>query len=351
MNSNEILFFTTFLVFIIGIVFIDLKLVGRKSHVISFKEAFIWSAIWVSLAIIFFFILQWKGDAIHGVDSLEALRARIATYNHPINIEGKNLAEALTIYRKNLSLEYLTGYLIEYSLSVDNVFVILLIFTSFRVSTKYYKRVLFWGILGAIVMRFIFIFLSAGLIHRFSWILYIFGAFLLLTGIQMFRERNKIKKIEPAKHPVVIFTSKHFRVLPDYREQHFMVKEDGKWLMTPLFIVLIIIEITDVIFAVDSVPAIFSITKDPYIVFYSNIFAILGLRSLFFLVSGMMKYFHYLKEGLSVLLIFIGIKMLMHTQFDNLGFTTNHSLYVVLGILGMSVLLSILFPKDIKNMI
>lgn len=351
MNSNEMLFFSLFLIFIVGVLFIDLKIIGQKSHVISFKEASIWSAVWVSFAVIFFFILQWKGDAIHGIDSLEALRARIATYSHPINIEGKNLEDALAIYRKNLSLEYLTGYLIEYSLSVDNVFVILLIFSSFGVSTKYYKRVLFWGILGAIVMRFIFIFLSAGLIHRFSWILYIFGAFLLFTGIQMFRERNKVKKIEPAKHPVVKFTAKHFRVLPDSREQHFMVKEDGKWFLTPLFIVLIIIEITDVIFAVDSVPAIFSITKDPYIVFYSNIFAILGLRSLFFLVSGMLKYFHYLREGLSVLLIFIGLKMLLHTQFANLGFTTNHSLFVVLGILGMSVLLSVLFPKDIENKI
>jgi len=349
MNPNEILFFGLFLVFIIGVLFFDLKVVGRNSHVISFKEASIWSGIWVSFAILFFFILQWKGDAIHGINTLEALRERIVTYNHPINIDGKTLEEALSIYRNNLSLEYLTGYLIEYSLSVDNVFVILLIFTSFGVSTKYYKRVLFWGILGAIVMRFIFIFLSAGLIARFSWILYVFGAFLLITGLQMFRERNKVKKIDPANHPIVKFTSKHFRVLPDAREQHFMVKEGGKWFMTPLFIVLIIIEFTDVIFAVDSVPAIFSITKDPFIVFYSNIFAILGLRSLFFLVSGMMKYFHYLKEGLAVLLMFIGVKMLLHTQFDNLGFTTNHSLIAVLGILGTSVLLSIMFPKQIKE--
>ncbi|MEI6575785.1 MAG: TerC/Alx family metal homeostasis membrane protein [Bacteroidota bacterium] len=346
MNPNEILFFSVFLCAIIGILIFDLKFVGRHSHVISFKEAGIWSAVWVSIAIVFFFILQWKGDIIHGITTMDALKDRIATYKHPINISGKSLEDALAIYRKNLSLEFLTGYLIEYSLSVDNVFVILLIFSSFNVSTKYYKRVLFWGIFGAIIMRFLFIFISAGLINRFEWVMYLFGGFLLVTGMQMYRERNTVKKIDPAKHPVVQFMSKHFRVLPDYREQHFALKEDGKWFITPLFVVLIIIEFTDVIFAVDSVPAIFSVTKDPFIVFYSNIFAILGLRSLFFLVSGMMKYFHYLKEGLAVLLMFIGLKMLMHTQFANLGFTTNHSLLVVLAILGISILLSLLFPKD-----
>lgn len=349
MNPSEILFFTIFLVVIIGILIFDLKFVGKNSHVISFKEAGIWSAVWVSFAIVFFFILQWKGASIHGITTLEALQERIATYGHPINIDGKSLEAAIAIYQNNLALEYLTGYLIEYSLSVDNVFVILLIFTSFSVSTKYYKRVLFWGIFGAIVMRFIFIFISAGLIARFGWILYVFGAFLLFTGIQMFRERNKTQKIDPANHPIVKFVSKHFRVLPDYREDHFMVKDNGKWVMTPLLVVLIIIEFTDVIFAVDSVPAIFSVTKDPFIVFYSNIFAILGLRSLFFLVSGMMKYFHYLKEGLAILLIFIGAKMLLHSQFDEIGFTTTHSLFIVLGILGTSVLLSLLFPKTAKE--
>lgn len=223
-----------------------------------------------------------------------------------------------------------------------------LIFSAFAVEKKYYKRVLFWGIIGALILRFLFIFLSAALIYQFSWILYIFGVFLVFTGIKMFLSRNKEDKIDSEHHPIVKFASRFFRVYPTFVKEKFWIKENGKYFITPLFIVLLVVEFSDLIFAVDSVPAIFSISKDPYIVFFSNIFAIIGLRSLFFLVVNIINLFHYLKTGLSVLLIFIGTKMLIHSWLEEIGFTTAHSLYVILGILITSILASLAFPKKQK---
>nr|MBC8343092.1 TerC/Alx family metal homeostasis membrane protein [Bacteroidota bacterium] len=229
-------------------------------------------------------------------------------------------------------------------LSVDNIFVIIMILISFNVQEKYYKKILFWGILGAIIMRFLFIFLSAALIQKFGWVLYIFGGLLIFTGVRMFLTRNEEEKIDTADHPIVKFMSKYFRVYPHFVVHRFFISKNKKIQMTPLFLVLLVIEFTDVIFAVDSVPAIFSITKDPFIVFFSNIFAILGLRSLFFLVMNIMNIFHYLKLGLSILLVFIGVKMLAHHWLEHIGFTTAHSLYIVLGILSISILASVVFP-------
>jgi len=201
--------------------------------------------------------------------------------------------------------------------------------------------------LGAVVMRFIFIFLGSALIQQFHWILYIFGGFLIYSGIKIFFDGND-DHIEPDKHPVVRFVSKYFRVFPRYLGDRFFISKNGKFMITPLFLVVLIIEFTDLLFAVDSVPAVFAVTKDPYVVFFSNIFAIMGLRSMFFFLSNIMHLFHYLKAGLSILLVFIGLKMAVHTYDEHLlkeiGFKSHYSLFVILGILAVSIILSLLFP-------
>lgn len=345
MNLHEVLFFSGFLLFIITVLVVDLGVFSKHSHVVPFKEALTWTGVWVAFAMIFYVLIIFFGDRIHGIPDMETLKRIIVLHGHPIKLTNETFEQALVIYRHNLSLEYMTGYLIEYALSVDNVFVMILIFLAFDVQHKYYKRVLFWGILGAIVMRFLFIFISAALIQRFAWILYAFGVLLIFTGVKMFLERNKEEKIETAKHPVVRIVSRFFPVYPNYVGKYFFIVKKGKFLITPLFITLLVIEFTDVIFAVDSVPAIFSVTQDPYIVFFSNIFAILGLRSLFFVVMHVVNLFRFLKIGLSVLLTFIGLKMLFHHYLDAWGFTTSDSLLVVLGILVTSILASVLIPE------
>jgi tellurite resistance protein TerC len=345
MSASEILFFASFIAAVLLILFLDLGLFSKKYHVVSFRESIFWTAIWVSLSLGFYVFLRFNGNLVHDISSIEQLEALITRYQHPIDIAGLSLAEAIQVYNINLGLEYLTGYIIEYALSVDNVFVMILIFMSFGVDEKYYKKVLFWGILGAIVMRFLFIFLSAALIQHFHWILYLFGAFLLYTAITMFYQSLKgvKKEIDTRNHPVVRFLSRNFRVYHSYVRHRFFITKDHKTYMTPLFVVLMVIEFSDVIFAVDSVPAIFSVTKDPYIVFFSNIFAIIGLRSLFFLVSNMVSRFHFLKYGLSVLLGFVGVKMLLPAITD-IHIATRDSLLVIVIILGVSVLAS-LFVK------
>lgn len=346
---NEIIFFSSFIFFILIILIIDLGLFSKSSHVISFKESIIWTSIWVFLSLVFFIFLKFYGHIIHGIENIDQISQKITEYQHAIKIDSLSASEAISLYNNNLSLEFITGYLIEYSLSIDNIFVIIMIFMGFNVREKYYKRVLFWGILGAIIMRFIFIFLSSALIQKFSWILLLFGLLLIYTGVKMFLNRNKDEKIDPQNHKIVKLISKYFKVFPRYVNENFFIRKKGKLFITPLFIVLIIIEFTDLIFAVDSVPAIFSITKDPYIVFFSNIFAILGLRSLFFLVINVVNIFHYLKIGLSVLLTFIGLKMIFHEWLKDLGFTTGHSLLIILIILSSSIIASIIFPtKQVK---
>jgi tellurite resistance protein TerC len=256
----------------------------------------------------FYILLTYYGHLIHGIDSMERLQEIVAKHKHPIKIVPGNLEHSIMVYDKNLG--FLTGYLVEYALSVDNIFVILLVFSGFGVAPRNYHRVLFWGIFGAIVMRFLFIFIGAALIQKFEWIMYVFGAFLVYTGIKMFIDRNKDEEIDPQHHPVVKFAQKHFKVHNQFVGNKFFVVVDGIKKMTPLFLVLIIIELTDLIFAVDSIPAIFSITKDPYIVFFSNIFAIIRLRSMFFLLAGIVNKFRFLKIGLAALLAFIGLKMI-----------------------------------------
>lgn len=343
--SSEYLFFGSFLLFIILMLSIDLGVFNKKDHVVGFKEAGIMSFIWVSFALGFYFLLLTEGQLLHGIGNYAQLESITSAHLHNITLIPDNFTASLRLYNENLALEFLTGYVIEYALSVDNIFVMVLVFSAFDVKEKYYHRVLVWGIIGAIVMRFAFIFLGSTLINQFSWILYIFGAFLVYTGFLMFINRHDDDKIDPENHKVVKFASRYFSILPDYVGNKFFVTRHGKRYITPLFVVLLIIEFTDLIFAVDSIPAIFSVTKDPYIVFFSNIFAILGLRSMFFLLVNVIHKFHYLKIGLAFLLIFIGIKMLGHHWLVLWGFTTGHSLFIILGILTVSVVASLMFPK------
>ncbi|MFZ4521596.1 MAG: TerC/Alx family metal homeostasis membrane protein [Bacteroidales bacterium] len=345
-NPNEIIFFTSFLVFIAIMLGIDLGFFQKKNHALSFKEALTWTIVWVGISVGFYFLIRFHGNWIHGSDTLEEIQARILKFHHPIDITGLALQDAINLYNKNLSLEYLTGYLIEYSLSVDNVFVIVMIFISFNIQPKYFKRVLFWGIIGAVVMRFLFIFAASALIQRFAWFLYVFGVMLVVIGAKMawdFLYGKRDEQIDTEKHPVVKLLSRFFNVSHDEHAETFFIRQGGKFYITPLFIVLMIIEFTDVLFAVDSVPAVFSVTQDPYIVFFSNIFAILGLRSLFFLVMDIMNRFHYLKMGLAGLLAFVGVKMLLHDVFK---ISTNVSLVVIASILVSSILAS-----NVRNML
>ncbi|WP_316734846.1 TerC/Alx family metal homeostasis membrane protein [Pedobacter aquatilis] len=347
--SNELLFSLGFLLFIVLILALDLGLFSKKDHVVSLKQAGIMSLIMIGLALGFYFLLITEGHQLHGIEDINRLQYIVAKHQHHIKVVTDDFPQSLALYRQNLGLEFLTGYVIEYALSVDNIFVIVLIFSAFAVEEKYYHRVLFWGILGAIIMRFIFIFVGAALIAKFGWILYLFGAFLVFTGIKMFFSKEDDDKIDTQNHPVVKWASKIFAIHPKYEGKKFFVKINHKRMVTPLFLVLLIVEFTDLLFAVDSIPAIFAVTKDPYIVFFSNIFAIMGLRSMFFLLVNIIHKFHYLKTGLAFLLAFIGIKMLGHIYLEKWGFTTEHSLIIILSILVISVVASLVFPKKVPH--
>jgi tellurite resistance protein TerC len=349
MISQEVLFLLIFSAAIIGILVFDLLVVGRKKHVISFKESLIWTGVWVSCAMLFYIFILFHGEKFHGIASMSDLLEIKNKYAASLNLNLANYQESLEIYRQNMGMEFLTGYLIEYTLSMDNVFVIMMILSAFSVGKKYYKQVLFCGILGAIVLRFIFIFAGAALIHRFEWVLYFFGLFLVYTGINIFINRNKDEKIEPQNHWLVKFLSKKFPLFPRYVRHRFFIRKNGKLFMTPLFVVLIMIEFTDVVFALDSIPAIFAVTRDPYIVFFSNVFAIIGLRSLFFLLMRVVDLFHYLKIGISFLLVFVGFKLLAHGWLEHIGFKSVYSLYVILATLVICIVASLMFPVAKPN--
>jgi tellurite resistance protein TerC len=238
------------------------------------------------------------------------------------------------------ALEFVTGYLLEEALSVDNLFVFILLFAYFKVPPEQEKTVLFWGIIGALIMRGIFILAGVTLVNRFHWILYVFGVFLIYTGIQLMREGDEKK--DPSHNIVLKYSRRFLPLTESYEDGKFMVRRAGKLLFTPLFVVLMVVETTDIMFATDSIPAILAITRDSFIVYTSNVFAILGLRSLYFALAGMMKLFHYLNYGLSVVLIFIGIKMLLPERYH---VPTWAALAVIAGVLAVSVLASVLFPK------
>ncbi len=292
-----------FLLFLLIMLAIDLGIFNRKSHEISYKEALLWSGIWISLAILF----------------------NIGVFRFAGHEKG---------------MEFLTGYLLEKALSVDNIFVFVLLFSFFNVPGKYQHKVLYYGIIGALIMRGVLIALGATLILKFHWILLLFGAFLVVSGMRM--AFHKEEKIEPDKNPIVRFFKKIFPVSDKYEKGKFFVKKNTGLLATPLFIVLIVVETTDLVFAFDSIPAILAITQDTFIVFTSNAFAILGLRSLYFALAGVMDKFKYLRTGLSVILVFIGIKMLVA---DFIYISVTISLIVIVIVLTVSVLTSVFVKK------
>lgn len=340
----RILFFIAFMVFVIFMLALDLGVFHKKDHEIKIKEAAIWTGVWVTLAMLFGILLRFHAEWVHGIGGMDDLLA----YAQKAGLQNlvqpsMEYAQALEAYRKEIFNQYLAGYFLEESLSIDNIFVMIMIFVSFGIDKKYYHRILFWGILGAIVLRFLFIFLLGAIIGKISWVLAIFGVILIYSGVKMFVKKGE-EKIDTANHPAVKFASRFFPVTREVHGHDFFIRKDGRAFLTPLFLVLLVIEFSDIIFAVDSIPAVFSVTTDTFIVFFSNIFAIMGLRSLFFLLSNVTDMFWLLRYGLGVLLCFIGIKMIGH-EFFHLEISTQASLIVILGILVGSILFSLLFPQ------
>lgn len=342
--TSRILFFIAFMVFVIFMLALDLGVFHKKDHEIKIKEAAIWTGVWVTLAMLFGILLRFHAEWVHGIGGMDDLLA----YAQKAGLQNlvqpsMEYAQALEAYRKEIFNQYLAGYFLEESLSIDNIFVMIMIFVSFGIDKKYYHRILFWGILGAIVLRFLFIFLLGAIIGKISWVLAIFGVILIYSGVKMFVKKGE-EKIDTANHPAVKFASRFFPVTREVHGHDFFIRKDGRAFMTPLFLVLLVIEFSDIIFAVDSIPAVFSVTTDTFIVFFSNIFAIMGLRSLFFLLSNVTDMFWLLRYGLGVLLCFIGVKMIGH-EFFHLDISTQISLLVILGILVGSILFSLLFPQ------
>jgi tellurite resistance protein TerC len=303
--GNSATLWIGFSLFILLMLSLDLGLFNRKAHAIRYREAAIWSGVWITLAMIFAGIVFW----FQGTD---------------------------------LGFKFLTGYVIELSLSVDNLFVFLLIFSFFKVPAKVQHRVLFWGVMGALVMRLTMIFIGAALINRFHWIIYIFGAFLVYTGIKMFRQEDT--DIMPEENPIVRAVTRHIPISRHYEGENFFTRVNGKLTGTLLLLVLIIVEVTDLVFAVDSIPAIFAITTNTFIVYTSNVFAILGLRSMYFLLAGVVEKFQYLRMGLAIVLTFIGVKMLIEAV--HILIPVKVSLIVVAVVLLASVAASIIWPKE-----
>ena len=306
-----------FAVFILLMLALDLGVINRKTHAVTYREAATWSAVWVSLALVFAGLVFWQNGRLTGA-------------------------------------EFLTGYIIELSLSVDNLFVFLLIFGYFKVPAKYQHRVLFWGVMGALVMRMTMIALGAALIERFHWIIYVFGVFLVYTGIKMMRQEETAAN--PEDNPVVRFVSRLVPMTRHYDEDKFFTVVNGRRMGTLLLLVLVIVEVSDLVFAVDSIPAIFGITTNTFIVYTSNVFAILGLRSLYFLLAGVVEKFHYLKLGLAIVLMFVGVKMLSEGYIhDRFGVSKEAVILVSLGFVALvllaSVALSLLRPVAAEDQV
>ena len=342
MLTTELLFLVGFVVFIAAILVLDMLVIDRKAHVVSIKEAGTLTAVWIVLALAFAIFLYFHGDMVHGIENMQDLQAVAARYAAHLKLDASDFEASLQQYRHYMTISYISGYLIEKTLSVDNLFVMMMIFTSFGVGKNEYQHVLNWGILGAIVLRFIFIFLGAAIISRFDWILLVFGALLVYSGIKMYVNRNKKEEINVEKHPLVKFLTKTGRMYPKFMGDKFFVREAGKWLLTPLFVTVLVIEFSDLIFAFDSIPAVFSVSLDPYVVFFSNIFAILGLRAMFFLLAAIADKFRYLKTGVCVLLVFIGVKMLIHKYFE---IDAIASLLFIIAVLIISIGASLIIPQ------
>jgi tellurite resistance protein TerC len=319
-------FYAGFTVFVLGVLALDLGVFHRKAHEVKFREALAWSAVWVAMAIVFGFLFgefaEWRFS------------------NDPRLLANPSFNPELAAQRS--MLEFFTGYLVEKALSVDNIFVFVVIFTYFNIPDKYQHRILFYGIVGALVFRCIFIGLGSMLI-QYHWVVVLFGVFLIFTGIKVLFAPEK--PLEPDKNPVLKFLKRVLPVTPHLEGQRFFTHHNGKRMATPLFVALIFIEISDIVFAVDSVPAIFAITKEPMIVFTSNIFAILGLRAMFFLLAGIVHKFRFLKYGLGLVLVFVGLKMVWLNQVFGGHFPIGWSLAIISTLIGGSVLVSFLIPE------
>lgn len=318
-------FYLAFTAFVLLMLALDLGVFHRKEHEVSFKEASIWSAVWVSLALVF-----------------NSLLYRYALWKFPQDDRLMSIPDFIPEAAAwNVSLEFLTGYIVEKSLSVDNIFVFVLVFSYFAIPAKYQHRVLFYGIIGALVFRAIFIGMGSWLM-QFHWVIYLFGGFLIITGLKMMFGPEK--EIDPEKNLVIRIFKRFMPVTSKLRGKHFFVREHGRLAATPLFIALLFLEMTDIIFAVDSVPAIFAITAEPMIVFTSNIFAILGLRAMYFMLAGAVSKFYLLKYGLSAVLIFVGLKMVWLNNAFGGKFPVTWSLTFILSAIAVSVAASLMFP-------
>lgn len=316
-------FYAAFTVFVLGMLALDLGVFHRDAHEVGFKEALGWSITWISLALLFGYGLY-----------------QYALWKFPLDPRLVGLDHAALA--KQTFLEYLAGFVVEKSLSVDNIFVFVVVFGYFAIPPKYQHRVLFFGILGALIFRIIFIGLGA-LLMQFHWVILVFGAFLILTGLKILFAPEK--PVDPEKNPIIRLLRRIMPVTPQVHGQNFFVLLNGVLHATPLFVCLVFLELTDIVFAIDSVPAIFALTKEPLIVFTSNVFAILGLRALFFLLAGVMHRFHYLKYGLGLVLVFVGLKMAWLNEAFGGKFPITWSLGIIGGLIGLSMLLSWLRPR------
>ncbi len=316
-------FYAAFTVFVLGMLALDLGVFHRDAHEVGFKEALGWSITWISLALVFGYGLY-----------------QYALWKFPLDPRLVGLDHAALA--KQTFLEYLAGFVVEKSLSVDNIFVFVVVFGYFAIPPKYQHRVLFFGILGALIFRIIFIGLGA-LLMQFHWVILVFGAFLILTGLKILFAPEK--PVDPEKNPVIRLLRRIMPVTPQVQGQNFFVRLNGVLHATPLFVCLVFLELTDIVFAIDSVPAIFALTKEPLIVFTSNVFAILGLRALFFLLAGVMHRFHYLKYGLGLVLVFVGLKMAWLNEAFGGKFPITWSLGIIGGLIGLSMLVSWLRPR------
>ncbi len=321
-DRQETILFGVFLAIIVIFLVADLGLFHKQAHKITTKSALYQSIFWVSISTLFGLLIYFNGPYVH----LEA--------GVPTNLSGLDAA-----------VLYFSTYLTEYALSVDNIFVILLILKYFKVDETYYHKILFWGILGAIVFRAIFIFVGAILIHKFHWILYIFGVFLIYSGIRIYFGDGD-EKIEPEKNPILKICRKYLPISATDRGGQFFFKENGKLFFTPLFLVIILIETTDLIFAVDSIPAAFAITQNEFLIYTSNIFAVMGLRAMFFLLAGIIDKFYLLQKGLSIILFFIGAKMLL--EIFHIELNVFLSFTVIIATLTLSIIFSVLIPRKEK---
>lgn len=356
------MFLVSFVVLIAAILVVDMLVIDKKAHVVSLREAGTWTAVWIALALLFSVFLWFHGDMVHGIDDFHDLQAVASRYAAHLELDPADFEGSLQRYRHYMTISYISGYLIEKTLSVDNLFVMMMIFTSFGVGKEEYQHVLNWGILGAIVLRFVFIFVGAAIISRFDWVLLVFGAFLVYSGVKMFLNRDKEEEMDVQAHPMVRFLSRYCHLYPKFAGDRFFVRAHktergyvlasdgpapgkagrGLLCMTPLFVTVLVIEFSDLIFAFDSIPAVFSVSLDPYVVFFSNVFAILGLRAMFFLLAAIADKFRYLKAGVCVLLLFIGLKMLVH-EFFEIGALA--SLAFIVTVLVASIVASCLRPR------